>query len=482
MLEHLKREKIMSQTCSNLQVNINSNNLNYLKQKSTQWKESKKELQSNPSETTILLGGMTILQDKLVASALSSLGGRYVALPNADFKSFQIGKSLCNRGECNPVYFTVGNLIKYLQELQKEKGLSSHAIIKKYVFLTAGSCGPCRFGMYLTEYKKALEEAGFNGFRIINFEHNSSIFQKKNMDKLVHFSPNFFILIVKAIIIGDILNILTSKLRPYEVNKGETDTAIIRCQEIIANAFKNKKSLLIGMYQCRKILDKVKLNYLQVKPKVLITGEFWASLVDGDGNYNLHRFLESEGAECIPQPLINRLLLSLWEAEYETTKRQDIYYEHNKLIDFSTLKKKLLLKLGKTLLKSHFSLYANAIGLNEYRMANMDKLASLAKEYYPMDASGGEAHLEVAHLIECEKEKLAHMVISVKPFGCMPSSAVSDGIQSLVTTHYPSMNFLSIETSGESATNFYSRVQMTLFKAKKLAEEEFQSIKLSKNI
>ena len=29
-------------------------------------------------------------------------------------------------------------------------------------------------------------------------------------------------------------------------------------------------------------------------------GEFWAAMTEGDGNYNLHRFLEAEGAECIP--------------------------------------------------------------------------------------------------------------------------------------------------------------------------------------
>jgi hypothetical protein len=45
-----------------------------------------------------------------------------------------------------------------------------------------------------------------------------------------------------------------------------------------------------------------------------------------------------------------------------------------------------------------------------------------------------------------------------------------------VTSHYPQANFLSIETSGEGAANFYSRVQMALFKAKQLAKEEFEAV------
>jgi hypothetical protein len=70
------------------------------------------------------------------------------------------------------------------------------------------------------------------------------------------------------------------------------------------------------------------------------------------------------------------------------------------------------------------------------------------------------------------KKKKATMVISVKPFGCMPSSGVSDGVQTIVTEKHPDAVFLPIETSGDGAVNVYSRVQMMLFKARKLAKEE----------
>jgi len=64
----------------------------------------------------------------------------------------------------------------------------------------------------------------------------------------------------------------------------------------------------------------------------------------------------------------------------------------------------------------------------------------------------------------------------------MPSSAVSDGVQSLVTNRFPSANFLSIETSGEGAANFYSRVQMALFKAKQSAKEEFEALTVPEHV
>jgi NH3-dependent NAD+ synthetase len=54
----------------------------------------------------------------------------------------------------------------------------------------------------------------------------------------------------------------------------------------------------------------------------------------------------------------------------------------------------------------------------------------------------------------------------------MPSSGVSDGVQSAVTAKFDNVPFVAVETSGDGATNFYSRVLMTLFSAKRAAEEE----------
>jgi hypothetical protein len=68
----------------------------------------------------------------------------------------------------------------------------------------------------------------------------------------------------------------------------------------------------------------------------------------------------------------------------------------------------------------------------------------------------------------------AHMTLSVKPFGCMPSAGVSDGVQSAITEKFPGTIFCPVETSGDGRVNFYSRVQMYLFKAKQAAIGEYE--------
>ena len=73
------------------------------------------------------------------------------------------------------------------------------------------------------------------------------------------------------------------------------------------------------------------------------------------------------------------------------------------------------------------------------------------------------------------EDRVNHMTVSVKPFGCMPSSGVSDGVQSLITAQWPEAIFLPIETTGDGKVNVYSRIQMMLFKARQRAREEFEA-------
>ncbi len=91
-----------------------------------------------------------------------------------DLEAFQLGRQYGNVGQCNPAYFTVGNLIKYLQGLEAN-GLSRKEIVDRYVFFTSGTCGPCRFGMYEAEYRFALKNAGFDGFRVLTFQQNDGL-------------------------------------------------------------------------------------------------------------------------------------------------------------------------------------------------------------------------------------------------------------------------------------------------------------------
>jgi predicted nucleotide-binding protein (sugar kinase/HSP70/actin superfamily) len=425
-------------------------------------------------EVTILVSGLTMAHDLFVEAVLKGLGYRIHHLECPDNEALRYGKEFGNRAQCNPTYFTVGNLVKHLEGL-RQGGLSTEQVIDKYVFLTAGACGPCRFGMYVTEYRKALRDAGFDGFRVMLFQQTGGFKQATGKEAGLRMDPPFFMGLAKAIIAGDVLNAMMYRIRPYEVEAGATDAAIERCKKLLYDALANQKNILATLYRCRKELERVKVDRTQVRPKVSIIGEFWAMTTEGDGNYQLQRFIESEGGECDIQLVTAWLLYMVWEGRYDTTLRAELRGadKARKGLDGVNVAKKLaILAVADKVVRAVFHTFARAIGLYDYHLPDLDLVNDLAAPHYNTLVRGGESYMEVGKLILNAIKKKANMTLSVKPFGCMPSAGVSDGVQSIVTEKYPGTIYCAVETSGDGRVNFYSRIQMFLFKAKIHAKDE----------
>jgi predicted nucleotide-binding protein (sugar kinase/HSP70/actin superfamily) len=133
------------------------------------------------------------------------------------------------------------------------------------------------------------------------------------------------------------------------------------------------------------------------------------------------------------------------------------------------------LKAAEVIFSREYHKIVDALGGTAHKLVNQYELQRLGHPYYNSRAGGGEGHLEVAKNIYYSNKELCHMVLSLKPFGCMPSTQ-SDGAQSAVVAHYKDMIFLPIETSGEGEINAHSRVQMALGEAKAKAKIEFREV------
>ncbi|HRI63513.1 MAG TPA: 2-hydroxyglutaryl-CoA dehydratase [Polyangium sp.] len=455
-----------------------------IKKERKQWVDTMLDPQMRKSErknVTLLVSGLTAAQDFLAEGALAGQGYNVINFGTPDNAALQVGKEFGNRGQCNPTYFTVGNLVKYLVALRDEKGMTSEEVIKNYVFLTAGACGPCRFGMYVTEYRKALRDAGFDGFRVMLFQQTGGLSQATGDDIGLEMNPAFFVALVKAVVCGDVLNALGYRIRPYEVVPGATNTAMEEAKRVLYKALYEQTNILVALYKCRALFGAVEVDRLRVRAKTSIIGEFWAMTTEGDGNYQLQKFLESEGAENDIQLTTAWLLYNLWEVRHDTADRFDLRGVDDGLYglkdhqgDFDITKRIATMRMAEAALKVGFQAFAQPVGLHDYHLPDMDLVASVAQDYYSNDLRGGEGHMEVGKLIVNAVKNKAHITVSVKPFGCMPSSGVSDGVQSLITGRYPGTIFCAVETSGDGAANFYSRIQMYMFKARIAAEQEFE--------
>ena len=273
--------------------------------------------------TTILVSGLTMAHDLFIQAALRGIGYKVLAMDTPDNDALQYGREYGNRGQCNPTYFTVGNLVKYLDGL-RERGMSKEDIVKNHVFITAGACGPCRFGTYVTEYRKALRDSGFDGFRVLLFQQTGGLKQATGEGVGLEMNPTFFWGVVRAILIGDCAQRARLPHPPVR-GRGRRDRPRARDeQEAHRDAFENNTSLPVALYKVRRTMGKVKVDRTKAKPRVGIIGEFWAMTTEGDGNYGLQRFLEAEGAEPDIQLVTAWLLYMIWQGRYDTAQRANL--------------------------------------------------------------------------------------------------------------------------------------------------------------
>jgi len=472
---------------------------------------------------TILFGGLSLKHEKVIHAVFEGCGYRCEILPTANVAAFQLGKEYGNNGQCNPTYFTVGNLVQYLQGLEA-RGLSKQEIINNYVFFTAGSCGPCRFGMYESEYRLALQNAGYDGFRVLLFQQNDGV-KAASGEAGLKFTVDFGMGMFNALNLGDIMNEMAYRVRPYEANPGQANEKFKeamdelcrmlskrtpyefsnRTPKFVANRFSNKDSKgykivnslgkvwdhLYGpeskqaYHTAHDILAEIEVDRLKVKPVVKIIGEFWAQITEGDGNFHMFEFLEREGAQVLVEPIGTWVMYMLYQVKEKAAFRKKLdaphknvrWYQFNKVLanEMAYRKKWLSFSIGEMFYERQYTRQVEALGNIAHHLISQKELARLAHPFYNQFARGGEGHLEVGKNVYYTKNKLAHMVLALKPFGCMPSSQ-SDGVQSGVANHFKEMIFLPIETSGEGEINAHSRVQMALGEAKVKARMEFEEV------
>ncbi|MGA8594374.1 MAG: hypothetical protein WB676_06480 [Bryobacteraceae bacterium] len=471
---------------------------------------------------TILFGGLTWKHEEMIKAVFHGSGYRCENIPTPEVADFQAGKEFGNNGQCNPTYFTVGNLVRYLQKLERE-GLTRQQILDNYVFFTAGSCGPCRFGMYEAEYRFALKNAGFDGFRVLLFQQTDGI-KAASGEPGLKFSVDFGMGMLNALNLGDVINELVYQVRPFETNRGETDQVIHDAVKTLTDTLRERrrwhikeaapqwtlpylekhkkiegitctlgkvahnlygKEYVDALHACRDRINGIEVDRLRVKPVIKITGEFWAQTTEGDGNFNMFAFLEKEGAQVLVEPIATWIAYMMYVAKAGAKERADAeapyrdpkWYEVKKRLanELKLFKKTGGLSAGGAMWTYFYHRTIKHMGDTAHHLVPQKELSRLAHPFYHQLARGGEGYMEVGKNVYYTVNHLCHMVLALKPFGCMPSTQ-SDGVQSRVVNKFKDMIFLPIETSGEGEVNAHSRVQMALAEAKAKARAEFDGV------
>ena len=153
----------------------------------------------------------------MMQGALHNLKYKAEPLPNIAREDLDAGKELIDTGACCPTIFTTGSLVNFLKKEVKEHGKDE--VNKKFVYLTAGACGPCRFGQYHESYAMALDGLGLRDFRLFLLAQDE-LDQGPGNGGGLDINMPMSLGIVWSILCGDVVTDMEYLTRPYEVNKG----------------------------------------------------------------------------------------------------------------------------------------------------------------------------------------------------------------------------------------------------------------------
>lgn len=436
-------------------------------------------LKKDRPNVEILFGGLNWRAESVVQAVFENLGYRARPLPPATRDDLMLGRELADIGQCCPTSFTTGNLANFLRS--EADRIGPDAVAENYVYLTAGACGACRFGQYRQSYELALRGIGLDSFRMFLLAQDQ-LDQGEIHGGGLELTMPFTMGVVWAILCTDVVQSLEYQTRPYEATKGQTDAVVRESVEFLREKFRNRphrgKKLgalawhLTSNYfvdALREVFDgfkAIEVDRLQPKPVVKITGEFYVQTVEGSPSYNLHRWLESEGAEVYPAAI------AIWFDYLFRVRAQAIE-------DYVGIRRNVRFKLAaikglQRLYRWNYNRLRRALGGLPHPMPSQMELRRLAAPYYHHRLQGGEGDMLIGKALWAHLNKKAHMICELSPYGCLPNT-MSVGAMAGVLGDHPDLLYAPLEIKGDAEVHALSRCQMVLTEAKTRANAEFEA-------
>jgi predicted nucleotide-binding protein (sugar kinase/HSP70/actin superfamily) len=429
-------------------------------------------------DTTILFGGLHWRAEQLLKANFDNMGYKAEILPGATKEDLLTGRELADIGQCCPTSFVTGNLANFLRDKAERMGKAE--VESKYIHLTAGSCGSCRFGQYHQSYELALRNLGMESFRMFLMDQDQLDQDAARGDGLEINLP-FTLGAVWALLCSDVVQDLEYQTRPYETEAGRTDAAVRESIAYLSELFRNRPRLgkkwrplvwhlttdyfVAALARVREKFAAIDVDRLQVKPIVKITGEFYLQTVEGAPNYDIHRWLESEGAEVYPAAVAVWLDYLMRLAIQELRDRVSIKP--------SARLKSVALRTVQCIYRHAYDRLRHALGDLPHELPDQYELRRLAAPFFHHSLSGGEGDMLVGKALWAHTHKKAHMICELSPYACMPNT-MSVGAMAGVIGKYPDLLYAPLEIKGDAEVHALSRCQMILTEAKRRAHNEFE--------
>ncbi len=404
----------------------------------------------------ILAPQMAPYQFRLLEKVLQRHGYNAKVLEKVTPEDIETGLKFVNNDACYPTIIVVGQLINALLSGDYDPDNTS-------LFITQTG-GGCRATNYVAFLRKALFDAGFPQVPVValsasNIEPNPG----------VKYTPLMLHHVVQSLIVGDMLQTVLLRVRPYEAEPGSATELYNKWDEISRSFFANDGDVpelgrRLRYPELVKLIaadfDALPLRPIPRKPRVGLTGEILVKF-HPDANNDAVRVIESEGCEAHLSGLLDFFLYSFsnvrWNSENIGATKSNPLFSIALVRLLEWYRRPVMRALGQT--KGKFPLPEPI----EHTAARAEKVLSRG------NACGEGWYLagEVLDMIEHG----GPYIICAQPFACLPNHVTGKGMIKKLRELHPEANIAAIDYDpGASEVNQLNRIKLMLSVAMKNLE------------
>jgi predicted CoA-substrate-specific enzyme activase len=375
----------------------------------------------------------------LIAAAARSCGIPSEVLPKQTDEDLAIGRKYTSSKECFPMICTTGSFIKKLQEPGADP--------KKMSFFMPDHNGPCRFGQYNQFHRIVFDRLGFKDAELITPSNETSY-----ADVAGEHGQKFRINAWKGFVVADFLRKIHREVRPYEINKGESDILYEKSLAKLVSCVENgSKGLHRVISEIAGDFFKIKVDKSERRPVVAVLGEIFMRANAGC-NGDVANRLEELGLEIVIGPFSEWINYSTYRFTRDSKWRGD---------KKGVLKSKIQ-AFGQDVIANSLLKGIKELTDHEKDIPLQDML-NLCNPYVNKDYDGDPA-IAMGSSVALAQRGISG-IAAILPFTCMPGTLVASVSDSFRKDHN-NIPFINIAYDGQNSVSLETRMQAFAFQVK----------------
>lgn len=393
---------------------------------------------------TIIFPQMSPTHFGMFEAALRANGYNALLLESVTPEDVEAGLKSVNNDACYPSIIVTGQLVHAFTSGKVDPNNTSVMITQ--------TGGGCRATNYIAFLRKALKDAGYANVPVISL--NISGLEGNPGFKL---TPKLIDTLCKAAVWGDLLMTLSMRIRPYEINKGETNEVYQKWLDKLYNAIASNDrantKLKKTVDQIFADFDAIEINESIKKPRVGVVGEILVKF-HPDANNNIVDVIESEGGEAVMPGLADFMLYCLYNSNF---KKDNLGGKSSTTA---------LCNIGIWAIESYRKHIVKLMQSNPKFRARAPKhikdIASGAKNVLQLGHTTGEGWFLTGEMIELIESGVPN-IACVQPFACLPNHVTGKGMIKELRRQFPQSNIVAVDYDpGASEVNQLNRIKLMM--------------------